>query len=144
MRLPFQQTLTSTTSSTETKQISREQILGWAGISLIVILAAVLRFANLDAIGYANHYYTAAVKSMLQSWHNFFYVAAEPGGSVSVDKPPLGLWIQTISAYFLGVSGFSVVLPQILAGIFSVIVLYYLVKRSFGKRVTRLTMSAAN
>jgi len=132
MRLPFQQTLTSTTPATETKQISREQILGWVGISLIVILAAALRFANLDAIGYANHYYTAAVKSMLQSWHNFFYVAAEPGGSVSVDKPPLGLWIQTISAYFLGVSGFSVVLPQILAGIFSVIVLYHLVKRSFG------------
>lgn len=132
MRLPFQQTLTRTNTNTETRDISREQILGWTGITLIVILAAVLRFANLDAIGYANHYYTAAVKSMLQSWHNFFYVAAEPGGSVSVDKPPLGLWIQAISAYFLGVSGFSVVLPQILAGIFSVIVLYHLVKRSFG------------
>ena len=93
---------------------------------------AVLRFANLNAIGLANHYYTAAVTSMLQSWHNFFFVAAEPGGSVSVDKPPLGLWIQTVSAYFFGVSGFSVVLPEIIAGILSVIVLYHLVRRSFG------------
>jgi 4-amino-4-deoxy-L-arabinose transferase-like glycosyltransferase len=98
----------------------------------IVILSATLRFANLSAIGYANHYYTAAVESMLKSWHNFFFVAAEPGGSVSVDKPPVGLWIQVISAYFLGVNGFSVVLPQILAGILSVIVVYHLVRRSFG------------
>lgn len=98
----------------------------------IVLLSAALRFANLSALGYANHYYTAAVASMLKSWHNFFFVAAEPGGSVSVDKPPVGLWIQTASAYFLGVNGFSVVLPQILAGILSVIVVYHLIRRSFG------------
>ncbi|MBK9925133.1 MAG: glycosyltransferase family 39 protein [Anaerolineales bacterium] len=132
MRLPFKRLWNPSIATTDAHSVSREQTLGWIGITLIVILAAVLRFANLDAIGYANHYYTAAVTSMLQSWHNFFFVAAEPGGAVSVDKPPLGLWLQAISAYFLGVSGFSVVLPQILAGIFSVIVLYHLVKRSFG------------
>jgi 4-amino-4-deoxy-L-arabinose transferase-like glycosyltransferase len=97
-----------------------------------VILAAVLRFANLAALGYANHYYTAGVASMLQSWHNFFFVAAEPGGSVSIDKPPVGLWLQAISAYIFGVNGFGVLLPQILAGILSVIVLYHLVRRWFG------------
>jgi len=97
-----------------------------------VILAAVLRFANLAALGYANHYYTAGVASMLQSWHNFFFVAAEPGGSVSIDKPPVGLWLQAISAYVFGVNGFGVLLPQILAGILSVIVLYHLVRRWFG------------
>ena len=132
MRLPFQRTLSPTIASTEARRISSERLLGWIGLPVIIILAAVLRFANLNAIGLANHYYTAAVTSMLQSWHNFFFVAAEPGGSVSVDKPPLGLWIQTISAYFFGVSGFSVVLPEILAGILSVIVLYHLVRRSFG------------
>lgn len=101
-------------------------------VAAIVLLAAVLRFANLSAIGYANHYYSAAVASMLKSWQNFFFVAAEPGGSVSVDKPPVGLWIQAVFACFLGVNGFSVVLPQILAGILSVIVIYHLVRRSFG------------
>jgi 4-amino-4-deoxy-L-arabinose transferase-like glycosyltransferase len=69
---------------------------------------------------------------MTQSWHNFFFVAAEPGGSVSVDKPPLGLMIETISALIFGVSGFSTVLPNILAGIFSVPLLYHLVKKHFG------------
>ncbi len=114
-------------------RLSREKTLVWLGLGLIVALAAGLRFANLGAIGYGNHYYSAAVESMLKSWHNFFFVAAEPGGSVSVDKPPVGLWLQAISAYFLGVNGFAVVLPQILAGILSVIVLYHLVQRSFAK-----------
>src|SRR5215212_4376852 len=74
----------------------------WLALGGIVILAAGLRFANIGAIGEANTYYTAAVRSMLESWHNFFFAAAEPGGSVSVDKPPVGLWLQAISAYFLG------------------------------------------
>lgn len=113
-------------------QLSRERTWELLGITAIIIFAAWLRFSNLDSLGYVNHYYTAGVKSMLQSWHNFFYVAAEPGGSVSIDKPPVGLWLQAISAYFLGVNGFSVLLPQLLAGILSVIVLYYLVRRSFG------------
>jgi 4-amino-4-deoxy-L-arabinose transferase-like glycosyltransferase len=113
-------------------RLPRERTLGWIGLTAIVVLAAVLRFANLDALGYANHYYAAAVKAMLQSWHNFFFVAAEPGGSVSVDKPPVGLWLQTISAYFLGVNGLGILLPEILAGLLSVIAVYHLVRRSFG------------
>jgi 4-amino-4-deoxy-L-arabinose transferase-like glycosyltransferase len=115
-----------------TRLFSRERSLELLGIIAIVILAALLRFTNLDALGYANHYYTAGVKSMLQSWHNFFFAAAEPGGSVTIDKPPVGLWIQVISAYFLGVGGFSVLLPELLAGTISIIVLYHLVRRSFG------------
>ena len=112
-------------------QIPRERAWEWVGLCAVVLLAAGLLFYHLDAIGYGNTYYTAAVKAMLQSWHNFFFVAAEPGGSVTVDKPPVGLWLETISAYFLGVNGFAVVLPQILAGIGSVILLYHLVRRKF-------------
>jgi 4-amino-4-deoxy-L-arabinose transferase-like glycosyltransferase len=97
-----------------------------------VALALGLRLANLEALGYANRYYTAAVASMLQSWPNFFFVAAEPGGAVSVDKPPLGLWLQTISAYFLGVNGPAVLLPEIIAGVLAVVVVHHLVRRSFG------------
>jgi 4-amino-4-deoxy-L-arabinose transferase-like glycosyltransferase len=112
--------------------LSRARIWELLGVSVIVALAAWLRFSNLDSLGYANHYYTAGVKSMLQSWHNFFFVSAEPGGSVTIDKPPVGLWLQAISAYFLGLSGFSVLLPELIAGTISVVVLYHLVRRSFG------------
>ncbi|MBI9049598.1 MAG: glycosyltransferase family 39 protein [Anaerolineaceae bacterium] len=95
----------------------------------IMLLSAGLHFYNISAIGDANDYYTAAVKSMLQSWHNFFFVAAEPGGSVSIDKPPLGLWIETAFAAVLGVKGWVVSLPNILAGIFSIPLLYNMVRK---------------
>ena len=98
----------------------------------IMLLAAFLNFVNIAALGDGNTYYTAAVEAMLQSPSNFFFIAAEPGGSVTIDKPPLGLWLQAISAFFLGVNGFAVVLPQILAGIFSVPLVYALVKRYAG------------
>lgn len=101
-------------------------------IIAIMILSATLHFWNIDSIGDSNQYYTAAVESMTQSWHNFFYAAAEPGGSVTVDKPPLGLQIETLFALILGVSGFSTVLPNILAGILSVPLIYHLVKKHFG------------
>jgi 4-amino-4-deoxy-L-arabinose transferase-like glycosyltransferase len=98
----------------------------------IMLLSVVLHFSNLEAIGDANTYYTAAVESMLQSWSNFFFVAAEPGGSVMVDKPPLGLWIEAAFAFVLGVEGWVVSLPNILAGIISVPLLYHLVKKYMG------------
>jgi 4-amino-4-deoxy-L-arabinose transferase-like glycosyltransferase len=101
-------------------------------LALIMIAAGALRFANLAALGYVNHYYTAAVVSMLKSWHNFFFLAAEPGGAVSVDKPPLGLWLQAASAYIFGVNTLGVLLPEILAGLVSIAVLYHLVRKSFG------------
>ncbi len=70
---------------------------------------------------------------MLASWHNFLYVSFDPAGFVSVDKPPLGFWIQTLSAAIFGFSGFSLVLPQALAGIASATVLYLLVSRTWGR-----------
>lgn len=99
----------------------------------IMALSLGLHLYNVQSIGDANAYYTAAVKSMLGSWSNFFFVAAEPGGSVTVDKPPLGLWVEALFAYFLGVSGFSVSLPNILAGVFGIPILYYLVKKYAGE-----------
>jgi 4-amino-4-deoxy-L-arabinose transferase-like glycosyltransferase len=107
-------------------------------ISTVLVIAIMafsfgLHMYNIQSIGDANAYYTAAVKSMLQSWSNFFFVAAEPGGSVTVDKPPLGLWIEAVFAYFLGVSGFSVSLPNILAGVFGIPLLYVMVKKYMGE-----------
>ncbi|MDO9546607.1 MAG: glycosyltransferase family 39 protein [Pelolinea sp.] len=101
-------------------------VLFLMGVSL------TLHLININTIGDANLYYTAAVKSMLQSWDNFFFAAAEPGGSVTVDKPPLGLWIEALSALIFGVNGFAVSLPNILAGVFSLPILFVLVRKQFG------------
>ncbi|MFL0195978.1 glycosyltransferase family 39 protein [Clostridium sp. WILCCON 0269] len=99
---------------------------------LIVILSAILNFANLSIEGYGNSYYAAAIKSMTMNFKNFFFVSFDPAGFVSIDKPPLGFWIQAISAKMFGFSGISIILPQALAGVISVILMYFIVKRAFG------------
>ncbi len=98
----------------------------------ILIVAAALRFYRLGADSVGNQYYAATVQSMLTSPSNFFFGAFEPGGSVTVDKPPLGFWVQAVSAAIFGVNGFALALPQALAGVLSVGLLFYLVRRSFG------------
>src|SRR5579884_1873425 len=81
---------------------------------------------------FPNLYYAAAVRSMLLSWHNFFFVAFDPTGFLAVDKPALGLWLQTASAWVFGFHPWAVVLPQALAAVASVGVLYLMVRAAFG------------
>lgn len=97
-----------------------------------MVLAATLSFYHLEVLGDGNLYYTAAVEAMLDSPAHFFFIAAEPGGSVTVDKPPLGLWLQGLSALVFGVNGFAVMLPQILASVLSVPLVYSMTRHTFG------------
>lgn len=113
--------------------IRLQERVGGLGLLLpILALSAGLHLYRLDALGDANLYYTAAVYSMLQSVSNFFFVAAEPGGSVSVDKPPLGLWIEALSALLFGVNGVAVILPNVLAGLASTAIVFGMVRRRSG------------
>lgn len=109
----------------------------------IVLLAAFLNIYGIWQDQYANAYYTAAVTSMLQSFHNFFFASFDPGGFVTVDKPPVAFWIQTMFASVLGIHGWSVILPQALAGVGSVLLIYVLVKPSFGKTAARFAALVA-
>lgn len=115
----------------------RNKHFDWALLG-IALLAAFLNMYGIWKDEYANSYYTAAVASMLQSWHNFFYASFDPGGFVTVDKPPVAFWVQTLSASLLGLHGWSVILPQALAGVGSVLLIYSLVKPSFGLAAARL------
>ena len=83
--------------------------------------------------GWANDYYSAAVRSMSSSWHNFLYASADPSGVMSVDKPPLALWIQSLSVRVFGYHPLSVLVPQALMGVASVALVYDLVRRRFGR-----------
>ena len=129
--------MTTATLPAQPSFLKKNLFLGVTISTLLVIAIMAFSFGihmyNIESIGDANAYYTAAVKSMLQSWSNFFFVAAEPGGSVTVDKPPLGLWIEAVFAYFLGVSGFSVSLPNIIAGVLGIPLLYSMVKKYMGE-----------
>ncbi len=103
--------------------------LGLGGVLLVSIF---MNFFQLGQNGFANLYYASAIRSMLDNWRNFFFVAFDPGGFVSVDKPPLGFWLQAASAKLFDFTPFSIFLPQALAGVLSVLLLYHLVRRRFG------------
>ncbi|MBC1483010.1 glycosyltransferase family 39 protein [Listeria sp. FSL L7-1509] len=105
----------------------------------IIIIAIFFNFYGIWNDDTVNPYYTAAVTSMVQNFHNFFYGAFDPAGFITVDKPPVALWLQAISALIFGVHGWSVILPQALAGVGSVILLYILVKPKFGEWAARIT-----
>ena len=49
-----------------------------------------------------------------------------------MDKPPVALWIQTISARIFGFNSLSLLAPEALAGVASVAIIYFLVRRVFG------------
>src|SRR5712692_5466082 len=103
--------------------------LALAGVMLVSIF---MNFYQLGQNGFGNLYYASAIRSMLDNWRNFFFVSFDPGGFVTIDKPPLGFWLQAASAKIFGFTPFSIFLPQALAGVLSVLLLYHLVRRHFG------------
>ena len=74
-------------------------------------LAAVLNLWALSRNGWANDYYSAAVRSMSSSWHNFLFASLDPSGVMTVDKPPLALWVQALSVRVFGYHSLSMLVP---------------------------------
>lgn len=72
----------------------KKKIFTSIALTLIIALGAFLQLYRLGAYSIGNTYYAATVKSMLTSPSNFFFEPFEPDGSVTVDKPPLGFWVQ--------------------------------------------------
>jgi 4-amino-4-deoxy-L-arabinose transferase-like glycosyltransferase len=100
----------------------------WAAVALITLGAAVLRLVHIGKVE-TDPFYDAAVRSMGLSWHNFFFGAFEPGGSVSIDKPPVDLWLQVASVKLLGFNSTTLKLPEAFAGIAAVPLLFAAVRR---------------
>lgn len=98
----------------------------------IIILSFFLNFWALYKEGYSNEYYAASVKSMLTNIKAFFYGSFDSGLFVTVDKPPLGLWIQALSCKIFGVNSFGLILPSALAGSMCVLLVYSMVKKIWG------------
>ena len=101
-------------------------------LGAIVLGALAIRLWDIDQNGYGTEYYSAGVRSMLASWHNFFFNSFDPAGFVSLDKPPLAFWIQAATAKLFGFGSLSLFLPQVLEGVLAIVVLYQLVQRHFG------------
>ncbi len=101
---------------------------------------ALLALAAVAAVTYAwgmngaalEVFYGAAARSMSLSWHNFFFGAFDPAGTVSVDKLPGALWPQALMLRIFGFHIWAIVLPQVLEGVLTVLVLYRAVRRLAG------------
>ena len=106
---------------------ARPELLGLLG------LAGVLNLWGLSINGWANTYYSAAVRSMTMSWHNFLFASLDQSGLMTVDKPPLSLWVQALSARVFGFHPLSLLVPQALMGVAAVGLTYDLVRRRFGR-----------
>jgi 4-amino-4-deoxy-L-arabinose transferase-like glycosyltransferase len=112
----------------------------WGPLIAVVGLALFVNAWGLSESGYGNTYYAAAVRSMTESWHNYFFGAFDPGGFITVDKPPVFLWIDAASARVFGYSSWSLLLPSAVAGAIAVGLLWLVTRRYFG--VTAATIAA--
>ncbi len=100
----------------------------WVLLAAITAGAAALRLILIGKVA-PDPFYDAAVRSMGLSWHNFFFGAFEPGASVSIDKPPVDLWLQVASVKLFGFTTTTLKLPEAFAGIAAVPLLFLAVRR---------------
>jgi 4-amino-4-deoxy-L-arabinose transferase-like glycosyltransferase len=110
-----------------TRVCARPELLGLLGVT------AVLNLWNLGINGWANTYYSAAIRAMSTSWHDFLFASADKAGLMTVDKPPLALWVQALSVRVFGFHPLSMLVPEALMGVAAVALLYDLVARRFGR-----------
>jgi 4-amino-4-deoxy-L-arabinose transferase-like glycosyltransferase len=112
---------------------ARRLALACPELPALLGLAAILNLWALDRNGFANEYYSAAVRAMSTSWHAFLYGSFDSTGAMTVDKPPLALWVQALSVRAFGFHPLSMLVPQALMGVGSVALVYDLVCRRFGR-----------
>ncbi len=100
---------------------------------IVFALAAVTNLWSLSTNGWGNTYYAAAVRSMTNSWSNFFFASFDPGGWITVDKPPLAYWAPALLARVFGFSSWTILIPSALAGAVAVWLLTITVRRVWGR-----------
>jgi 4-amino-4-deoxy-L-arabinose transferase-like glycosyltransferase len=111
----------------------RARLSIWQAVLVFAVaLEATLDFRRLRQNGFANIFYSAGVKSELMSLHNFLFVSFDPGGLMAIDKPPVALWVQVASAKLFGFSPMSLLVPEAVIGVLTVVAVYLVVSRRFG------------
>jgi 4-amino-4-deoxy-L-arabinose transferase-like glycosyltransferase len=106
----------------------------WARPALLALLlaTALLYLVGLSRNGWANEFYAAAAQAGTESWKAFLFGSLDSSNFITVDKPPAFLWVTELPARVFGVSYWSLLVPQALAGVATVGVLYTTVRRWFG------------
>jgi 4-amino-4-deoxy-L-arabinose transferase-like glycosyltransferase len=121
-----------------------ERAVTWERGALAALLGGtfLLYVWQLASEGWANTYYAAAVQAGTQSWSAFFFGSLDSANAITVDKPPLSLWLMGLSARVFGLNSWSLLLPQAIAGVLTVFVTYRIVRRWFGAGASLLAGTA--
>ena len=98
----------------------------------VAALAAIVYLVNLTISGYANTYYSAAALAASKSWSPWFFGSFDAANFITVDKPPLATMLMGLSVRLFGLSSWSILLPEALAGVATVALLFVVVRHSFG------------
>jgi 4-amino-4-deoxy-L-arabinose transferase-like glycosyltransferase len=98
-------------------------------LAALLLVTAVAYLWDIDRNGWGNSFYAAAVQAGSMDWSAFFFGGFDPAGYITVDKPPVALWIMALSARIAGFSSWSMLAPQALLGVASVALLYATVRR---------------
>ena len=106
----------------------------WARPALagLLLATALLYMVGLDRNGWGNEFYAAAVQAGTKSWKAFLFGSLDSSSFITTDKPAGFLWVMELSARVFGVNYWSLLIPQALAGVATVGVLYTTVRRWFG------------
>jgi len=105
----------------------------WARPALLAIaVVAAVAYGWGMAGASVEAFYGAAARSMSESWHDFIFGAFDPAGTVTVDKLPGALWVQALSLRVFGFHIWALVLPQVVEGVLTILVLYRAVRRLAG------------
>lgn len=106
--------------------------LPWERLGLFVILmgTAGLYIWGLDRNGWANPYYSAAAQAGSVDWKAFFFGSTDAGNMITIDKPPLSVWIMSLSARIFGLNTWSLLVPQAIMGMATTWLIYKIIRRS--------------
>ncbi|MFN3600987.1 MAG: ArnT family glycosyltransferase [Dietzia sp.] len=104
----------------------------WPAFAALIVGTGVLYLWNLSTNGWANSFYSAAIQAGSQSWKAWFFGSSDAANSITVDKPPMSLWIPAIAVRIFGLNSWSIIVPQALMGVASVALLYWIVRTRFG------------
>lgn len=117
----------------------------WARPALLALLlvTAVAYIWGLDANGWGNSFYSAAVQAGSADWTAFLFGSSDAANSITVDKPPASLWVMALSVRLFGLNSWAIMVPQALMGVASVALLAHSVHLAVRDRLSPTASHAA-
>jgi 4-amino-4-deoxy-L-arabinose transferase-like glycosyltransferase len=127
----------------ESSAVSVRSLIEAMALPAVGVLAAFVYLFNLTVSGYANAYYSMAAQAASLDWSAWFFGSLDPANFITVDKPPLSTMLMGLSVRVFGLSSWSVLLPQAVAGVATVVLLFIAVRRYFGTLAATIAATVA-